>query len=140
MSRKLVWSEQQGFRGFACSECAWVFNPSGPPTGNSFHEMVRNFESQCDKEFTLHGCADNPRSRAPGARSLHNPACPDWEKLYRAAVLESDRSKLQQRIEQAEAAMLERSRSLSKSPGNTRKEQAAITRALHILSLLEPAA
>jgi len=60
----------------------------------------------------------------------------DWEKLYRAAVLESDRSKLLQRIEDAEAAILERSRSLSKSPANSGKEQDAITRALDILSLL----
>jgi hypothetical protein len=63
----------------------------------------------------------------------------DWEKLYRAAVLESDRRKLLQRIEDAEAAILERSRSLSKSPGNHGKEQDAITRALHILSLLREA-
>ena len=60
----------------------------------------------------------------------------DWEKLYRAAVLESDRSKLMQRIENAEGAILERSRSLSKPPGNPGKEQEAITQALHILSLL----
>ena len=63
----------------------------------------------------------------------------DWEKLYRAAVLESDRSKLQQRIEDAEAAILERSRSLSKPPGDNEEEQDAITRALHILSLLREA-
>jgi hypothetical protein len=63
----------------------------------------------------------------------------DWEKLYRAAVLESDPSKLLQRIEDAEAAIIERSRSLSKSPGNNGKEQDAITRALHILSLLRKA-
>ncbi len=63
----------------------------------------------------------------------------DWEKLYRAAVLESDRSKLLQRIEDAEAAILERSRSLSKPPGNNEKEQDAITRALHMLSLLREA-
>jgi hypothetical protein len=62
----------------------------------------------------------------------------DWEKLYRAAVLESDRSKLLQRIQEAEAAILERSRSLSKPPGNE-EEQDAITRALHILSLLREA-
>jgi hypothetical protein len=60
----------------------------------------------------------------------------DWEKLYRAAVLEPDRSKLLHRIEDAEAAILKRSRSLSKSPVNNGKEQDAITRALHILSLL----
>jgi hypothetical protein len=63
----------------------------------------------------------------------------DWEKLYRAAVLESDRSKLLQRIEDAEVAILERSRSLSKWPGNDGEEQDAITRALHILSLLREA-
>jgi hypothetical protein len=63
----------------------------------------------------------------------------DWEKLYRAAVLESDRSKLLQRIEDAEAAMLERSRRLSKPPSSNGKEQDAITRARHILSLLREA-
>jgi hypothetical protein len=60
----------------------------------------------------------------------------DWERLYRAAILESDRRKVLQRIEDAEAAILERSRSLSKPPGNHGKEQDAITRALHILSML----
>ena len=124
MSRKLVWMEQQHFRGWGCSECAWVFNPTSAP----------NFELQRDKEFTLHVCADHP-----GARTLNNSECQDWGKLYRAAVLESDRSKLLQRIEQAEVAILERSRSLSKSPGNDRKEQEVITRALHILSLLRKA-
>ena len=59
-----------------------------------------------------------------------------WEKLYRAAIIEPARSKLLQRVEVAEAAILERSRSLSKSPANSRKEQEDITRALHILSLL----
>jgi hypothetical protein len=43
----------------------------------------------------------------------------DWEKLYRAAIIESDRSKLLQRVEDAGAAILERSRSLSKSPANS---------------------
>jgi hypothetical protein len=123
--RKLVWVERQLFRGFGCSECAWVFNPSSAP----------NFELQRDKEFTLHVCADHS-----GARTLNHSECQDWGSLYRAAVLESDRSKLLQRIEHAEAAILERSRSLSKSLGNHRKEQQVITRALHILSLLRKAA
>jgi len=68
--------------------------------------------------------------------TLNNSKCQDWEKLYRAALLELDRSKLLQRIEDAEAAILERSRSLKKPPGNDEKEQGVITRALHILSLL----
>jgi hypothetical protein len=46
MSRKLVWIEQQRFRGWGCSECAWVFNPSGALTGKSYDEANRNFELQ----------------------------------------------------------------------------------------------
>ena len=53
-----------GFRGYGCSACAWVFKPSGAPTGNSFDEMMRNFELQRDKEFTSHVCADHPGARA----------------------------------------------------------------------------
>ncbi len=60
----------------------------------------------------------------------------DWEELYRAAVLEFDRSKLLQRIEDAEAAILKRSRNWSKPLSDHAREQDAITRALHILSLL----
>ena len=45
----------------------------------------------------------------------------DWEKRYRAAIFESDRSKLLQRIEDAEAEILERLRSLSTPPGNNVK-------------------
>jgi hypothetical protein len=53
-----------------------------------------------------------------------------------AAIIESDRSKLLQRIEDADITILERSRRLSNSPANKRKEEKAITRALYILSLL----
>jgi hypothetical protein len=63
----------------------------------------------------------------------------DWEKSYRAAVLEFDRTRLPRRIEDAEAAILKRSRSLPKPLSNHRKERDAITRALHILSLLREA-
>jgi hypothetical protein len=63
----------------------------------------------------------------------------DWEKLYRSAVLEFDRSRLLLRIEEAEAAILRRARSLSKPLGNHGREQDAITRALHILSILREA-
>lgn len=57
MSRKLVWVEQENFRGFGCSECGWRFQPSGAPTGESLVEMTRTFESQRDKEFAAHVCA-----------------------------------------------------------------------------------
>jgi hypothetical protein len=74
-----------------------------------------------------------PRTKSP---STKHEIKQDWEKLYRAALIESDRSKLLQRVEDADAAILERSRRLSKSPANSGKEQKAITRALHILSFL----
>src|ERR1039457_1151467 len=57
MSRKLVWIDQERFRGFGCSECGWRFKPSGAPTGKFFDEMMRNFELERDKEFTSHVCA-----------------------------------------------------------------------------------
>ena len=74
-----------------------------------------------------------PRTKSP---STKREVKQDWEKLYRAAIIEPDRSKLLQRVEDADAAILERSRRLSNSPVNSGKEQEAITRALHILSLL----
>lgn len=67
MARRLVWIDEIRLRGFGCSGCAWVFNPSGLPTGNSFDEMMRNFELQRDKEFSFHVCADHPRNT--GAKS-----------------------------------------------------------------------
>jgi hypothetical protein len=63
MSRKLVWIEQQRFRGWGCSECAWVFNHSGALTGKSLDEAKRNFELQRDKECTFHVCADHPKNQ-----------------------------------------------------------------------------
>ena len=54
----------------------------------------------------------------------------------RAAVLESERSKLAERIENAKSAMLGRGRRLAKSPTGHERECEAITRALHILTLL----
>ncbi len=133
MSRKLVWLEQPRFRGWGCSECAWVFNSSGAPTGKSLDEAKRNFVLQRDKEFASHACTKHPRAKS---QSTKPEVKQDWEKLYRAAIVESDRSKLLQRAADAEAAILERSRTLAKSPASSGKEQDAMTRALHILSLL----
>jgi hypothetical protein len=60
MQRKLVWIEEQHFQGWGCSECAWVFNPSGAPTGNSLDEMKENYERQRDKDFAAHVCTELP--------------------------------------------------------------------------------
>ena len=63
MRRKLVWIEGQRFLGWGCAECAWVFNPSGPPTGASLDEMTQNYERQRDKDFAAHVCAAHARSK-----------------------------------------------------------------------------
>jgi hypothetical protein len=63
MQRKLVWIEEQRFLGWGCSECAWVFNPLGSPTGNSLEEMVENFARRRDKDFAAHVCTEHLEPR-----------------------------------------------------------------------------
>jgi hypothetical protein len=63
MQRKLVWIEEQHFQGWGCSECAWVFNPSGAPTGKSLDEMKENYEERRDKNFAAHVCKEHPRAK-----------------------------------------------------------------------------
>jgi hypothetical protein len=60
--RKLVWAESQNFQGWACSECAWVFNSSWPLAGKSIDEMKTKFGKQRDEEFESHVCAEHPRT------------------------------------------------------------------------------
>ena len=69
MSRKLIWIDQERFRGSGCSECAWVFKPSDATVGKSFDEVMRNFELQRDKEFASHFCADYPRGKSTGSKN-----------------------------------------------------------------------
>ncbi len=64
--RKMTWVKDASHEGWACSECAWIFNPSGPPQGVSLEDMKRNFESQRAKEFAAHVCAQHPRAKGAG--------------------------------------------------------------------------
>jgi rubredoxin len=59
--RELVPVEGQNFRGWGCSECSWVFNPSGPPVGESLDAMTRNYQAQLSDEFASHDCARHTR-------------------------------------------------------------------------------
>jgi hypothetical protein len=61
--RTLIWIESSRFLGSGCSECAWVFSPSGPPNGASLAEMMEKYEQRRDKEFAAHLCAEHPRSK-----------------------------------------------------------------------------
>jgi len=67
-SRKLVWILGQGVNGGeGCSECAWVFTPSGLPVGGSLNEWVRNLDVQLSEQFAAHDCAEHPRAKAAKA-------------------------------------------------------------------------
>ena len=59
MRRKLVWIDEEPYGLWGCSECKWVFNPSGSPIGNSLDEMIQNYQQQRDKDFAAHLCADH---------------------------------------------------------------------------------
>jgi len=63
MRRKLVWIERQNFQGYGCSECAWVFKPSGTPTGKSLDEMKQEYEERRDKDFAAHVCSENAKTK-----------------------------------------------------------------------------
>jgi hypothetical protein len=61
MNRELIWIEKERFWGWGCSNCTWIFNPAGLPTGASLNEMIRDYEEQRDGEFKAHVCAKHPR-------------------------------------------------------------------------------
>jgi hypothetical protein len=63
MGRTLVWIEAQRFMGWGCSDCAWVFGPSGPMTGESLDEMKEHYTRQRDRDFAAHVCPEHPRGR-----------------------------------------------------------------------------
>ena len=67
MARRLVWIDEIRLRGFGCSECAWVFTPSGLPVGGSLNEWVRNLDVQLSEQFAAHDCAEHPRAKAAKA-------------------------------------------------------------------------
>jgi len=61
--RKMVWTERPNFQGWACTECAWIFNPTGALVGESIDQMKANYELQRDEEFAAHVCGAYPRAK-----------------------------------------------------------------------------
>lgn len=70
--RNLIFVRSAERQAWGCSECAWVFNPSGPPRGFTLDQMKENFERQRDKEFVAHVCAQHPRSRESRPRKAED--------------------------------------------------------------------
>lgn len=63
MPRRRLWVENPNFQGFGCSECNWVFKPSGALVGESLDEVTRKYEVQLDKEFAAHVCDKHRRDK-----------------------------------------------------------------------------
>ncbi len=61
--RKMIWVKSEQSARWACSDCAWAFNPTGPPHGASLEEMKLNFERQRNQEFASHICVRYPRTK-----------------------------------------------------------------------------
>ena len=59
-----------------------------------------------------------------------------WEKLYQAAILETDWSKIEERIQAADTAISARLHELSLNHGGTREENQAMSDALNALTVL----
>ena len=59
-----------------------------------------------------------------------------WQQLYRGAVLETDRERIQARIEEAETAIKERLHEFALNHGGTPEENRAIADALKALGIL----
>ena len=60
--RTLAWIREAHFHGPACSRCAWLFRPAGPPEGISLQQMKENYVKRCNAEFAAHVCAEHPRA------------------------------------------------------------------------------
>jgi hypothetical protein len=69
--RQLIWIQTSHFLGWGCSECAWVFRPSGPPIGNSLQEMKEHYLRRLDEESAAHVCAEHLRAKKARVQTLH---------------------------------------------------------------------
>jgi hypothetical protein len=65
-----------------------------------------------------------------------NPPSRDWERLYTAAILETDRSKLKSHIDAAQAAIESRLREMNADHGGTAAERLEIETARTGLDVL----
>jgi hypothetical protein len=71
-----------------------------------------------------------------GFLQAYRPDLTSWKKSYMAALFEIDKSKLLQRIDDAETAVVLRTRELFQSPGENLQERRALEAALCALRAL----
>src|ERR1700674_2749913 len=76
MAREMKWVER--IQGWSCSDCAWVFVPSGPAHGNTIDEMMRNFVAKKDKEYQSHVSIRQSRAEAYSCRTTLRREASMW--------------------------------------------------------------
>ena len=69
--RRMVWIKTPRMEAWACCACAWAFQPSGPPVGDSLEEMMRNYELHRDAEYASHICEMCPKG-VERSKRLHD--------------------------------------------------------------------
>jgi hypothetical protein len=67
---------------------------------------------------------------------VHMITTPQWHEIYKVALLETDWSKMEERIQAAEAAIQERKREFDLNHGGTPDENRAILDAIRSLNVL----
>jgi|SRR5580658_6060737 hypothetical protein len=77
--RTLRWINETYFYGPACSRCAWLFRPTGPPTGISLQQMKEDYIWRCNGEFAAHVCAEHPRAAKANVSSNQSSRSRDTE-------------------------------------------------------------
>jgi rubredoxin len=68
-SRQLITINRRSFEGWSCSNCEWIFRPSGPPVGKSLDEMKQNYQRQLSQEFAAHACSNHKRAKVASRSS-----------------------------------------------------------------------
>ncbi|HKN74082.1 MAG TPA: hypothetical protein VJW94_02805 [Candidatus Acidoferrum sp.] len=51
------------FQGWACSQCAWRFDPSDAIDGNTIDEMKLHYERERDRAFASHSCPEHAKRK-----------------------------------------------------------------------------
>src|SRR6478736_9808897 len=77
-----------------------------------------------------------PERRSIPASSRFNMSTYKWHELYKAALLETDWSKIEERIQAAESAIQNRKRECALDPAGTQEENRALADAITSLGVL----
>jgi hypothetical protein len=111
---------------------------SKPVFGRVRENLIRGITMRSLRSFFLRG--NHTPETALVQQTIHSPdrpPPPSWRGLYVAALLETDKGRIAQRIAEAEKALVVRARELFQTRGGNLEEESAIDDALYALHALE---